>query len=131
MIAAIGLIAEGAIDTSCPVNLIVMKTRLCGSCGSTDFYDIVCAVEQYDAELIVIVANAVKQQAQFFSKKTAMRKTMIMHFSSRRSAVTSAVVTYVNAEIIHASSTKDAVLTIASIGAAHHAAAQSVFWYFQ
>ena len=57
-------------------------------------------MQQYDAELIVIVANAVKQLAQFSSKKTAMRKTMIMHVSRRRSAVTSAVVTYVNAQII-------------------------------
>ena len=56
---------------------------------------------------------------------------MIMHVSRRRSAVTSAVVTYVNAQIINASSTKDAVLTIVSIGAAHRAAAQSVFWDFQ
>ena len=56
---------------------------------------------------------------------------MIMHVLRRRSAVTNAVVVYVNAQIINASSTKDAVLTIASIGAAHHAAAQSVFWDFQ
>ena len=49
MIAAIGLIAEGATDTSCPVNLIAMQTRLCGSCGSIDVYDIVSAVQQYDA----------------------------------------------------------------------------------
>ena len=88
-------------------------------------------MQQYDAELIVIVANAVKQLAQFFSKKTIMCKTMIMHVSRRRSAVTSAVVTYVNTQIINASSTKDAVLTIVSIGAAHRAAAQSVFWDFQ
>ena len=60
-----------------------------------------------------------------------MRKTMIMHVSRRRSAVTSAVVTYVNARSINASATKDAVLTIVSIGAAHRAAAQSVFWDFQ
>ena len=52
---------------------------------------------------------------------------MIMHVSRRRSAVTSAVVTYANAQIINASSTKDAVLKIVSIGAAHRAAAQSVF----
>ena len=88
-------------------------------------------MQQYDAELIVIVANAVKQLAQFSSKKTAMRKTMIMHVSRRRSAVTSAVVTYVNTQIINASSTKDAVLTIVSIGAAQRAEAQSVFWDFQ
>jgi hypothetical protein len=29
-------IAEGAIDTSCSVNLIVMQPQLCGSCGSID-----------------------------------------------------------------------------------------------
>ena len=110
MIAAIRSIAEGAIDTSCPVNLIVMQPQLCGSCGSIDVYDRVCAVQQYDAELIVIVANAVKQLAQFFSKKTAMRKTMIMQVSRKLSAVTSAVVTYVNAQIINASATKDAIL---------------------
>ena len=127
MIAASRPVAECAMNTSCPVNLIVMQPQLCGSCGSIDVYDRVCAVQQYDAELIIIVANAVKQLAQFFSKKTAMRKTMIMHVSRRRSAVTSAVVTYANAQIINASSTKDAVLTIASIGAAHRAAAQSVF----
>ena len=88
-------------------------------------------MQQYDAELIIIVANAFKQLAQFFSKKTAMRKTMIMHVLRRRSAVTNAVVVYVNAQIINASSTKDAVLKIVSIGAAHRAAAQSVFWDFQ
>ncbi|MDC0431075.1 hypothetical protein OAL97_00930 [Paracoccaceae bacterium] len=61
MIAAIRRIAEGAIDISCPVNLIVMQLQLCGYCGSIDVYDVVCVVQQYDAEQIVIVANAVKQ----------------------------------------------------------------------
>ena len=36
VIAAIRPIAKGAIDTSCPVNLIVMQPQLCGSCGSID-----------------------------------------------------------------------------------------------
>ena len=44
--AAIGPIAEGAINTSCPVNLIVMQPQLCGSCGSIDVYDRVCAVHK-------------------------------------------------------------------------------------
>ena len=39
-----------------------------------------------------------------------MRKTMIMQVSRKLSAVTSAVVTYVNAQIINASATKDAIL---------------------